>query len=395
MYDLFTRPRAVETRWVSFENPAGAKGAAARRNKGAKGYPCETIHPGQTMTLMDVRGQGIITRVWMTVQNRYPRMLREMRLDMYWDGARTPAVSAPLADLFGFGLARMATVESELFASPEGRSFNLYAPMPFRTFARVTLTNESADSPNLLFYDVDYLLMDSLPQDALYFHAAWRRENPTVLGRDFEVLQTAKGAGRFLGCCVGVVTDPVYEDSWWGEGEVKIYLDGDKENPTLCGTGTEDYIGTGWGQKVYSQRFQGCTVADPSARQWAFYRLHIPDPVFFSKDCRVTLQQIGGAEKDKVRHLIRDNHAPLTPITVGAENADYARLLDEDPPASMDDRGLPNGWTNFYRRDDVSACAWFYLDTPENNLAPLASKATRTAGTEASSSSLKAGGVEA
>jgi hypothetical protein len=395
VFDIFLKHHGIQTRWASFENPTGEKGAAATRNRGGKGYPCDVVKPGETRTLADIKGPGIITRIWMTVQNRAPRALRELRIDMYWDGAKTPAVSAPLGDFFGFGLARAVVCESALFASPEGRSFNSYVPMPFRSRARITLSNESADTPALLFYDVDYLLAESLPDEALYFHATWRRERPTTLCRDFGILPRVSGAGRFMGCCVGVITDPVYEDSWWGEGEVKVYLDGDGEHPTLCGTGTEDYIGTGWGQRVYAQTYHGCTVAEPETRQWAFYRLHVPDPVVFGGDCRVTLQQIGGCSKEKAIRLLREGKAPLVPVTVGAEGGGYVRLLEEDPPAPVERRGLPDGWTNFYRREDVSACAYFYLDRPENGLAPLAPVAERTAGTEVVAAQVKAGGVEA
>ena len=170
-----------------------------------------------------------------------------------------------------------------------------------------------------------------------------------------------------------------------------MYLDGDKDNPTLCGTGTEDYIGTGWGQGVFTQQYHGATVADRETRQWAFYRLHVPDPVFFDKDCRVTLQQIGGEMKDKVARLLRDNAAPLIPVTVNAEDGGFVCLLEEDPPAPFEERGVPGGWTNFYRSDDVSACAWFYLDRPENGLPPLADLTVRTAGIDAPPAPVKAG----
>ncbi len=394
MSEMFLRPRGVSTRWASFENPTGAKASAGKRNRGGKGFPCDVIRHGEARTLADIEGQGIITRIWMTVNARTPRTLRELRIDIYWDDAKTPAVSAPLGDFFGFGLARMATFESTLFASPEGRSFNSFAQMPFRRNARIVFTNESPETDVVLFYDVDYLLVDSLSEDALYFHAAWRRENPTVLRRDFEILPRVKGAGRFMGCCVGVIADPVYETAWWGEGEVKMYLDDDGEHPTLCGTGTEDYIGTGWGQETYTQMYQGCTVADAASRQWAFYRQHVIDPVYFTRGCRVTLQQIGGAVKDTFLRLVRENRAQAVPVTVSSGDGDYIRLLEEASPAPVEERGAPNGWVNFYRRDDVSACACFYLDSPENGLAPLAPVADRIAGTPSAEDKALSSGVD-
>jgi hypothetical protein len=143
------------------------------------------------------------------------------------------------------------------------------------------------------------LLEQQHGDDVLYFHASWRRESPTKVGRDFEILPRVEGKGRFLGANVGVLADPK-NLGWWGEGEVKMYLDGDTEYPTLIGTGTEDYIGTGWGQKPFAGRYQGCYVSDDEAHIYSFYRYHVPDPVYFEKSARVTIQQIGGTSKKNV-----------------------------------------------------------------------------------------------
>ena len=194
--------------------------------------------------------------------------------------------------------------------------------------------------------------------------------NPaTTLKVDHEILPKVVGRGRFLGANLGVIANPVYEGSWWGEGEVKVYLDGDGDSPTLVGTGTEDYIGTGWGQGAYAHRFQGCLIADADRDQWAFYRYHVPDPVYFGTDARVTIQQIGGNQKAEVIRMM-DEGVPLIPISIHEVDTLHL-LLDRDPVPELTDPDLPDGWTNFYRSDDVSSTAYFYLDRPVSGLPAL------------------------
>ena len=221
------------------------------------------------MTLADVQGAGVVRRIWITIDDRSPRMLRALRVEMFWDGAATPAVSAPIGDFFGAGLGLLVPFENALFWVPEGRSFNTNVPMPFRRGARIVLVNESGVDLSHVFYDVDYTA-EPVAADALYFHAYWHRLRPTRLGEDFEILPRVSGRGRYLGATIGVVTDPSYGESWWGEGELKVYLNDDQARPTLVGTGTEDSIGSGWGQGVFVNRFQGSTVADQTRRVWVF-----------------------------------------------------------------------------------------------------------------------------
>ena len=377
--DLF-RYQDAEPRWASPENPSGAKGLGGRENRGGKGHPFETLRAGQSLTLLDVEGAGTVRRIWITISDRSPAMLRSLRLEMFWDGAASPAVSVPFGDFFGPGLGRTTAFENALFSSPEGRSFNSVVPMPFRTRARLVLTNESNVDLARVYFDVDYTVGDSHGPDVLYFHASWRREPKTALGKDFELLPALTGRGRFLGVNVGVVTDAGYGETWWGEGEVKIYLDGDGSHPTLVGTGTEDYIGTGWGQGAYVHRYQGAPIAEQATRQWTFYRFHIPDPIFFGSACRVTLQQMGGADKKDVQKLVAAG-VPLTPVTLDYGDRDkFLRFLDRATPVQLDDPALPDGWVNFYRQDDVSATAYFYLDRPERSGQALAPVSERVAG---------------
>ena len=152
LYDL---PENVETRWASFENPKAKKGAAAQENKGAKGHPFDRIPAGESIELVNVKGRGVINRIWLTISDRSPEMLRSLKIEMFWDGKSQPAVSVPLGDFFGVGLGKRVAFESAFFSDPEGRSFNCIIPMPFKTGARITVTNESDKQLDAIFYDVN------------------------------------------------------------------------------------------------------------------------------------------------------------------------------------------------------------------------------------------------
>lgn len=373
---LYDAPEGVATRWSTFENPRMERGGGGKSNQGAKGRAFDVIAPGQSMDLLNDTGAGIITRIWLTVDDRSPVMLRSVRLEMYWDNTTEPAVSAPLGDFFGVGLGRKTAFESALFSDPEGRSFNCFIPMPYTRAARVVMINEYS-RPVTLFYEIDVLRLQKHPKKPLYFHCYWNREDRTKLGKDFTILPSVSGKGRFLGMNVGIIADSIYGRSWWGEGEVKIFLDEDREFATLVGTGTEDYIGTAWGQGAFAHSYQGCTIADEKNRQWCFYRYHIPDPVFFSSGIKVTIQQIGGEGTDYVRDLLKKG-APLKPVSVAGEK--FTRLLDLAPTPAITDPAFPQGWTNYYRQDDLSATAYFYLDRPVNGLPKIAGTAYRTHG---------------
>jgi hypothetical protein len=366
--ELYEIPEKINTRWTSFENPSGKPGVGGQENLGAKGHAFDMLEPKGKKVLADITGAGVINRMWLTVNERSPKMLRAMRLEMYWDNAKTPAVSAPLGDFFGVGLGRRTPFESEFFSDPEGRSFNCRIPMPFKTAARIVIINDS-DVSVTLFYDVNYSALEKHDKPVYYFHTFWNRENKTVLEKDFTILPEVNGKGRFLGTNVGVIADSIYETSWWGEGEVKMYIDGDGKFPTLIGTGTEDYIGTAWGQGKYAHRFQGCPIADDKARQWCFYRYHVPDPVYFEKKFRATIQQIGGEGTDFVRRL-KKKGATLKPISVAGEK--FHKMLEMNPVPDLMSSSFPQGWTNYYRRDDFSATAYFYLDKAENGLPGIA-----------------------
>jgi hypothetical protein len=375
--ELFTKPEGVVTRWSSFENIGAEKGAGGRENQAAKGHAFDSIQPGETKVLLDVKGSGTLRRIWLTLQPRDPGILRALRLEMTWDGTAQPAVSVPLGDFFNWVHGRPAKFENALFANPEGRSFVCFIPMPFRRGARVSITNDSDTPISHLFYDINITLGDKHGPDVMYFHASWRRERMTKLAEDFAILPRVRGSGRFIGCHVGVIGNQEYL-GWWGEGEVKIYLDGDEQSPTLCGTGTEDYIATAWGQGEYGQRYHGSLEVDNEKQRYSFYRYHIPDPVYFDTDCHVTLQQIGGSNKANVVQMLGDS-IDIRPVSAD-KDGHFVKLLEPGAKIDLLEDIDDSAWVNYYRRDDVSAVAFFYLKAPVSNLPALPPVGERVAG---------------
>ncbi len=371
--ELYQVPSNAQSRVSSFENINGVKGSGGKTNKSAKGNAFEMVLPGETKTLLNIKEQGIIQRIWITI-DQDPVKLRSVRLQFFWDDAAKPAVDVPLGDFFGYNLGRQVAFQSAFFSSGEGRSFNCYIPMPFKKAAKILLINEGA-TPVKLFFDVDFLLQ-KVAADAMYFHAYWNRQTTGKPGDDVMVLPKVQGKGRFLGMSVGLLTDSTYGKSWWGEGEVKMFLDGDTQYPTIAGTGAEDYIGAAWGLGTFTNTYQGCTVASDSLGEYNFYRWHIPDAIYFHKDIKVTLQQIGGWVKDEVKKLYASG-VNLLPITVDGPGK-FTRLLDMDKPPLITDPSFPEGWVNFYRIDDYSSVSYFYLDKPASTLPALAPLHIRT-----------------
>jgi len=303
--------------------------------------------------------------MWMTLSDRSPEVLRSLQLDVTWDGGTRPSFSVPLGDFFGHPLARATPLSSSLLSNPEGRSFNCFIPMPFRTGMEITLRN-LGEASFVCYYDIDYTLGDPHGEDTGYFFAFFNRRRHGTEAVDYEILPRLEGQGRFLGVNVGVKADTErYSTTWWGEGEVKIFLDGDREFPTLCGTGTEDYIGTAWDlENPYSTPYQGCPLVDFDRQEFGFYRFHVPDPIFFREDIRVTLQQIGFCSFDLREKLASLNH-PIHKAAPGKPEFDLTDPLELPPYLE--------------RADDISSCAYFYLRDPGTQLPPLPPLAERTA----------------
>lgn len=360
---LYTLPSGpVETRWFTLENVHGEKGRGGTANHARKGSPCAGLPAGSEMVLVDTSGPGTIRRIWLTLwDHTSPEALRGLKIEMYWDGAETPAVQAPLGDFFCHSLGHIVPFQNACFASPEGRSFNCFIPMPFRKGARIVIRNESSKD-NGVYYEVDATLGDAHGPEVMYFHSYWRRENFTSLRKDMTILPRVEGRGRFLGCNLGVRLHPSVTNSWWGEGEVKIYLDGDADYPTLCGTGTEDYIGTGYGQGHFVHMYSGNQYVSEAKDAFGFYRFHIPDPVYFQRDARVTIQVMGGPVYQQMLDAL-EKDPTLRFMKAGAGDQYYTREeLEADP----------KGANVIERIDDHCATAYWYMNSPENRLECIA-----------------------
>ncbi|MBW8731256.1 MAG: DUF2961 domain-containing protein [Terrabacter sp.] len=319
-------PAGVSSRSINAENPTGEPGSAAAASShlgpGRKGSAYLPLPAGGSLTLADIEGPGVIRHIWITVPDRTeggPFVLRDLVLRMYWDDEEKPSVEAPLGDFFCNGFAARALVTSEpIVVAPTG-GMNSYIPMPFGRRARIVLDSEHPASIDHVFFQIDYTVGDDVPADTAYFHAQWRRSNATTaLGEDHVILDGVTGRGRYLGTYIGVAALSRY---WWGEGEVKFFVDGDTDLPTLCSTGLEDYAGGAWafqddlrkdpepvpltfsapycGYPYFSTRDEtrAATFIQSTAPMHAVYRWHLPDPVWFERDFRATLQQIGVWDK--------------------------------------------------------------------------------------------------
>ncbi len=361
--NIYEMPNGVETRWASGENPTGEKGSGGQVNGGRKGAATVPVKAGESRVLAEATStSGTVRRIWMTFPDRTPQQLRSYKIEMYWDGAAKPAVSAPVGDFFGIGLGMKAPFQSAFFSDPEGRSFNCFIPMPFKTAMKIVFVNESKEDLGELFYDVDYTIGDKHPANMLYFHAHYRREMPTTIKKDYEILPKVTGKGRYLGANIGVIVNrKEYFNTWWGEGEIKMYLDGDTTNPTINGTGTEDYIGTAWGQGKFDHLYQGSPIADDRALRWCFYRYHVVDPVYFYTDARITMQQIG--------YLAPHSREPIV-----YNNRKLIKAAPGNEPFDTSKEG------KFERSDDWSSCVYFYLDKTTDNLPPIDPVKKRIAG---------------
>lgn len=357
----------LQTRWFTFENKNAEKGGGGKARFGRKGAPATSIGAGDSFALVDVNDSGTIRRIWLTTHPRTPEVLRGVRIEMYWDDAKTPAVQAPLGDFFCHSMGQIVPFENACFSSPEGRSYNSIVTMPFKKNAKIVLVNETSRRV-VVYYDVACTLGDKHGDDMLYFHSYWRRENMTSQRKDMTILPRIEGRGRFLGCNLGIRLHPALKKMWWGEGEVKVYLDGDREYPTLCGTGTEDYVGSGWGQEHFINTYQGNQYVSENRDAYGFYRFHIPDPIYFYEDIKVDIQVMAGPSYGMILEAM-DADPTLKFMKAGKGDEFYTREELEAKP------GRAEVIESFA---DYSATAYWYMDKPENGLPPMAEPDHRT-----------------
>lgn len=317
--DLGTLSRLsnAQTRSISAENPTGGKGMGAMAEpeengparelgRGWKCRPFVTISARETYTLADIEGQGAIQSIWITGV-----VSRDLVLRIYWDGQTQPSVECPLPDFFATPWSNQdpttllkgpfAQINSLPVAVNPNRGLNCFWEMPFRSHCRITLENLNPTASRVCFYQINYTLT-SVPDDCAYFHAQFRRTNPLPHGEVYTILDGVKGEGHYVGTSMGW---GINNSRWWGEGEIKFYIDGDTEFPTICGTGTEDYFGGAYDWDVdghyvtYSTPFLGMPqVLRPdghyqSQHRHAMYRWHVRDPIRFQSDLRVTIQALG------------------------------------------------------------------------------------------------------
>jgi hypothetical protein len=306
-----SRLSEAETRSISAENFTGAKGeggkategtgadAARELGQGWKVSPSIDIGPRETVTLAEIVGSGAIQHIWLTV---HPSWWRRLVLRMYWDDEDTPSVEVPLGDFFANGWCERCNISSLPVAVNPAGGFNSYWEMPFRTRALITVENLTPEECRGFYYQVTYALTE-VPDDAAYFHARWRRSNPLPYKEVHTLLDGVQGQGHYVGTYLAW---GVNNRGWWGEGEIKFYMDGDTDWPTIAGTGTEDYFGGAWnfehpqGQYgTYSTPFLGLPqVIMPdglykSQQRFGMYCWHVQDPIRFREDLRVTIQALG------------------------------------------------------------------------------------------------------
>ncbi|MBN2391615.1 MAG: DUF2961 domain-containing protein [Anaerolineae bacterium] len=300
----------AQTRSISPENFSGEKGKAGMATEGTgaacardlgqgwKISPSVKIEAGQTFALADIAGPGAIQQIWMTPTGNW----RFAILRVYWDSQEQPSIECPIGDFFAMGWGQYAQLSSLAICVNPGSAFNCYWEMPFRKHCRITVEN-LAGEPMVLYYQINYTLTD-VPEDAAYFHAQFRRVNPLPYKAVYTMLDGVQGQGHYVGTYMAW---GVNNNGWWGEGEIKFYFDGDKDFPTVCGTGTEDYFCGSYNfENRETRQYQTFTtpytglhqVIRPdgiyhSQRRFGLYRWHIMDPIRFRQNLRVTIQALG------------------------------------------------------------------------------------------------------
>ena len=351
-----SRVSSAKSRSISPENFSGGKGeggksidgpaahAARGLGQGWKISPYVIIEPNETFTLADIEGMGAIQQIWMTTSGG---KWRHTILRAYWDDQDTPSVETPLGDFFANGWERFAQVSSLAVCVNPGRAFNCYWEMPFRSRARFTITNIS-DERLIVYYQINYTLTE-VPEDCAYFHAQFRRSNPLPYKSVHTLLDGVTGRGHYVGTYMAW---GVNNAGWWGEGEIKFFMDGDGEFPTICGTGTEDYFCGAYDFDIavverdhpggnayveFTTPYAGLPqVLRPdgtyrSQQRFGMYRWHIMDPIRFESDLRVTMQALGWrTHKDRQYLPLQDDIASVAYWYQTLPTTPFPTLPDRD-----------------------------------------------------------------
>jgi hypothetical protein len=322
--DNLYRLSSAQTRSICPENFTGEKGKAGMATEGTgknaardlgqtwKVSPSVVIKAKSTFTMATITGSGCIQHIWMTPTGNW----RHSIMRVYWDDETEPSIECPVGDFFACGLGQYAQINSLAVCVNPGSAFNCYWPMPFRKSARITMENTD-DKDMVLYYQVDYALTQ-VPADAAYLHAQFRREDPLKTKGLYTILDGVKGKGQYVGTYLAW---EVHSPGWWGEGEIKFFMDGDKAFPTICGTGTEDYFCGSYNfenqqthkYQTFSTPYTGLAQVQPAdktyevGQRFGLYRWHIADPIRFNKDLKVTIQALGWQQNDPQHRYLQLN----------------------------------------------------------------------------------------
>ncbi len=348
-FSQLTSPSDKISRSISAENFTGEKGGGGRSTGGTGSSPARnlgqgwkispsiTIPANTSFTLAEIKGSGSITHIWLTVLHQ---SLRRNIIRIYWDDCKVPAVEVPVGDFFATGLKTIGQIDSACITVNPKCALNSWWSMPFNSNCRIEFEN-TLEEEMILYYQIDYTL-EPKPRDILYFHAAFNRSNPLPYKEEYVILPRIAGKGCYVGT---YMTWGVNNSGWWGEGEIKMYLDDDVEFPTICGTGTEDYFLGSYNfehfdketYQEYSTLYSGLPVIErpdgvyKSQMRFSMYRWHIQDPIYFSTNLAITMQALGWKQ-----------------ATVNTEKREYLPL-----------------------QDDISSVAFWYMDDPGKDVLPL------------------------
>lgn len=307
----------AKSRSISPENFTGEKGKGGMATEGTgsnasrdlgqgwKVSPSVKIKAKTTFTVAEITGPGSLQHIWMTPTGNW----RYSIIRFYWDDETEPSIEVPVGDFFGMGWGKYSHLNSLAVSVNPGSAFNCYWPMPFRKKCKITMEN-IGESDMVLYYQVDYLLTD-VPTDAAYFHAQFKRVSRLPYKQDYTIVENIKGKGHYVGTYIAY---EVHDNGWWGEGEIKFFMDGDLQYPTICGTGTEDYFCGSYDFDTKRKVVDGLEVTDYTEfstpyvglhqvikgdghynvmQRFGMYRWHITDPIRFDKDLKVTIQALG------------------------------------------------------------------------------------------------------